>query len=139
MQDPPGGKVQPWLTGEACVRGGGSLLVIKQKCVLTNNASSSRRCQLLFTITITRLSSNNFSIRAESLMFCYYSRGRTSGWTWGRGSSGRVFGVIASGWNLFCFLAERGEALIVLLWSRIDLVCQNEVFLRLVSYRALSD
>lgn len=50
------------------------------------------------------------------------------------------FGVIASGWNLFCVLAEQGgRALIVLLWSGIDLVCQNEVFLRLVSYGALLD
>lgn len=37
------------------------------------------------------------------------------------------------------FFGRAGGALIVLLWSRIDLVCQSEVFLRLVSYRALLD
>lgn len=45
--------------------------------------------------------------------------------------------LVASGGNVVCvYTAEQEPALIVFLFGRIDLVCQSEVFLRLVSYGA---
>lgn len=123
LQEPPRGKVQPWvalgwLKKHACQR---ALVIINQKCVLTNSAcsNSAKMCakyMIMYEIMIKY--NENLSIIYTSLFIdvffcCYYYFGlrQTNRLTWKYGSNSHVSVWLLQVGICFVFWQGRGGGL----------------------------